>query len=136
MFLSHYHKEKQSTRATIRWVSDSGLGCTCLITFLCFTEHDSVGSLWPQRPIITLSGSRQTAKLPCISVDQKTQGPRYSPSSHLSFLCPQSFTPEERIRTKACMCTNSCNTPLGNWEFYYMVLVGGGFFFQFKNFSN
>lgn len=64
--------------------------------FFCFTEHGSVGSLWLQRQIITLSGFRQTAKLPCISVGQRNQGPRYSLSSYFPFLCCQSYTHEER----------------------------------------
>lgn len=85
----------------------------------CFTEHGSVGSLWPQRQIITLFGSRQTAKLPCISVDQRIQGSRYLVSPHCPFLCPQFFTPgkKKKIKLKLSCCANSCNTPLGNQEF-------------------
>lgn len=93
-------RKKQSTRVPICWVSDLGVGCSHFSVFLSSPEHGSVGSLWLQRQIIILSGSTLTAKLLCTSVSQKTQGPRYSPSSYFPFSCPQSFTPEKKKKNK------------------------------------
>lgn len=115
VFLPHCHKEKQRTRAPTCQVSDSGIGCSHFSVFLCFPEHGSVDSLWLQRPIITLSGSRLMIKLPCTSVSQRTQGPRYSPSSYFPFLVPSLSFLKKLL--KLSYSTNSCNMPLSNQGF-------------------
>lgn len=90
----------------------------CLVSadsvFFYVTEHGSVGSSWRHRQTITHSGSRQTAKLPCVSVLQRSQGPRYSPSlGYLPLVHHPLPLKEERIKGKALL-SYGCKAPLAD----------------------